>query len=122
MKSGYLDLIFTTAPPTDRGPDGQDPWKGISGTALFTEDGALLTGVRSHRLPAAGTGSAGGEPVAAALTDPESVRLLELDGIPPQAVEAEPPGNSREKVLNGPVPMSTQGKRVTARLDDAAAP
>ncbi|MGW7499138.1 trypsin-like peptidase domain-containing protein, partial [Streptomyces luteogriseus] len=99
MKSGYLDLSFTTAPPEGRGSGGQDPWQGISGTALFTQDGALLIGVQSQRLPAAGTGSAEAEPITVALEDPAFVGLLALDGVRPQAVRVELPGGDRSTPL-----------------------
>ncbi|MFI1441739.1 trypsin-like peptidase domain-containing protein, partial [Streptomyces fructofermentans] len=105
MKSGYLDLSFTTAPPEGRGPGGQDPWQGISGTALFTEDGALLVGVQSQRLPAAGTGSAEAEPIAAVLEDPAFVGLLTLDGVRPQAVAVELPGGDQSNPLPSVVPQ-----------------
>ncbi|MFF3969539.1 trypsin-like peptidase domain-containing protein, partial [Streptomyces rubiginosohelvolus] len=105
MKSGYLDLSFTTAPPEGRGPGGQDPWQGISGTALFTQDGTLLIGVQSQRLPAAGTGSAEAEPITVALEDPQFVSLLALDGVPPQAVAVELPGGDRGESLPSVVPQ-----------------
>ncbi|MEU1482564.1 hypothetical protein [Streptomyces sp. NPDC005752] len=105
MKSGYLDLSFTTAPPDVRGPDGQDPWQGISGTALFTQDGALLVGVQSQRLPAAGTGSAEAEPVTAALEDPEFRNCLALDGIRPETMAVDLPGSDRSGKLPSVVPQ-----------------
>ncbi|SOD66812.1 Trypsin-like peptidase domain-containing protein [Streptomyces zhaozhouensis] len=105
IKSGCLDLVFTTSPPTNRGPDGQDPWQGLSGTALFTQDGLFLVGVQSQRLPAAGTGSAEGEPIAVALEDPEFVRLVARDGIRPRAVAIEPPGADRGRMLSAVVPQ-----------------
>ncbi|MFD6027009.1 trypsin-like peptidase domain-containing protein, partial [Streptomyces griseoluteus] len=105
MKSGYLDLSFTTAPPQGRGPGGQDPWQGISGTALFTQDGALLVGVQSQRLPAAGTGSAEAEPITAVLEDPAFAGLLALDGVRPQAVAVELPGGDRGTPLPSVIPQ-----------------
>ncbi|HWM36784.1 MAG TPA: trypsin-like peptidase domain-containing protein, partial [Streptomyces sp.] len=105
MKSGLLDLTFTTAPPAENGPDGQDSWQGISGTALFTQEGRLLIGVQAHRLPAAGTGSAEAEPVAEALKDPEFVRLLVLNGVRPQTVPVEPSGPEPANLLRAVMPQ-----------------
>ncbi|MBM7438592.1 trypsin-like peptidase domain-containing protein [Streptomyces sp. HB132] len=105
MKSGFLDLSFTTAPPANRGPDGKDPWLGISGTALFTQDGALLIGVQSQRLPAAGTGSAEAEPITAALEDPEFRDRLALDGIRPEAMAVDLPGSDRSGTLPAVIPQ-----------------
>ncbi|MGW5481845.1 hypothetical protein ACWESX_36225, partial [Streptomyces sp. NPDC004008] len=85
MKSGLLDLTFTTGAPAAKGPDGQDPWQGVSGAALFAHGSGLLVGVQAHRLPAAGTGSAEAEPVARALGDPQFRRLLTRNGVRPHA-------------------------------------
>ncbi|MEU5374274.1 trypsin-like peptidase domain-containing protein, partial [Streptomyces sp. NPDC005968] len=107
MKSGLLDLTFTTSPPAEKGPDGQDAWQGISGTALFTltQDGSLLVGVQAHRLPAAGTGSAEAEPIAEALKDPEFARLLALNGVRPQALAVDPPGHDPKNLLQAVIPQ-----------------
>ncbi len=93
MKSGLLDLSFTTAPPAAKGPDGQDPWQGLSGAALFAQHGGLLIGVQAQRLPAAGTGAAEAEPVTAALKDPAFARLLTSEGVRPHAVPIGLPGH-----------------------------
>ncbi|MEV5736657.1 hypothetical protein AB0L38_25825, partial [Streptomyces sp. NPDC052292] len=107
MKSGLLDLTFTTSPPAEKGPDGQDAWQGISGTALFTltRDGSLLVGVQAHRLPAAGTGSAEAEPIVAALKDPEFARLLALNGVRSQALAVDPPGHDPKSLLQAVIPQ-----------------
>ncbi|MGV9642295.1 hypothetical protein ACWDSB_13810, partial [Streptomyces sp. NPDC003514] len=107
MKSGLLDLTFTTSAPAEKGPDGQDAWQGISGTALFalTRDGSLLVGVQAHRLPAAGTGSAEAEPIVVALKDPEFARLLALNGVRPQAVAIDPPGHDPTSLLQAVIPQ-----------------
>ncbi|MFE7890659.1 hypothetical protein ACFU0Z_08255, partial [Streptomyces sp. NPDC057412] len=107
VKSGLLDLTFTTSAPAEKGPDGQDAWQGISGTALFalTRGGSLLVGVQAHRLPAAGTGSAEAEPMAAALKDPEFARVLALNGVRPQAVAIDPPGHDPKSLLQAVIPQ-----------------
>ncbi|MGW2296668.1 hypothetical protein ACWCO7_19755, partial [Streptomyces violaceorubidus] len=92
MKSRLLDLTFTTAAPAAQGPDGQDPWQGVSGTALFAHDTGLLVGVQAHRLPAAGTGGAEAEPVAPALKDPQLRRELLRAGVRPHAEPVALPG------------------------------
>ena len=115
IKSGLLDLTFTTAPPAAEGPDGQDPWQGISGTALFTQDGSLLIGVQAHRLPAAGTGSAEAEPIAEALNSPQFVQLLAAHGVRPQAIQV----HQQELIAEQPRPLvSVQ----TARTERSFAP
>ncbi|MEV7996108.1 trypsin-like peptidase domain-containing protein, partial [Streptomyces sp. NPDC086077] len=91
MKSGYLDLTITTSPPTERGPGGQDAWKGISGMALFTQQGVLI-GVQTHRLPAAGSGSAEGESLATALADPAFTDILRQNRVRPEPVQVEASG------------------------------
>ncbi|MGW2064148.1 trypsin-like peptidase domain-containing protein [Streptomyces sp. NPDC001937] len=91
MKSGYLDLTITTSPPTEKGPGGQDAWKGISGMALFTQQGVLI-GVQTHRLPAAGTGSAEGESLATALADPAFTEILRQNRVRPEPVQVEASG------------------------------
>ncbi|MFK0067022.1 hypothetical protein ACIQTB_14180, partial [Streptomyces sp. NPDC091046] len=104
MKSRLLDLTITTAPPAAKGPDGQDPWQGVSGTALFAHDTGLLVGVQAHRLPAAGTGGAEAEPVAPALKDPQFRRLLLRAGVRPHAepvaLPGQEPGSRLRSVLS----------------------
>ncbi|WP_252778849.1 trypsin-like peptidase domain-containing protein, partial [Actinoallomurus rhizosphaericola] len=102
IKSGLLDLTFITAPPRENGPDGPDPWVGISGAALFAKGGFLI-GVQTHRLPAAGTGSAEAESVAAALNDPEFARLLALNGVKTQAAQVSPPEHEPQNPLRSVV-------------------
>ncbi|MET9366962.1 trypsin-like peptidase domain-containing protein, partial [Streptomyces griseoflavus] len=103
LKSGYLDLTITTSPPAEKGPGGQDAWKGISGMALFTQQGVLI-GVQTHRLPAAGTGSAEGESLATALADPAFTDLLRQHRVrtEPMQVEASgrEPGRRLRSVLS----------------------
>ncbi|MFE6713161.1 hypothetical protein [Streptomyces sp. NPDC057695] len=81
LKSRLLDLSYSTTPPLLPGPKAPDPWKGLSGAALFTRDSGLLIGVQAHRLPAAGIGGAEAEPVADALDDPDFCRRLALGGV-----------------------------------------
>ncbi|MCF6524258.1 trypsin-like peptidase domain-containing protein, partial [Streptomyces sp. JJ36] len=94
LKSGLLDLSVTSAPPVERSGNGPDPWSGMSGAALFVEDGAVLVGVQGSRLPAAGSRSAEAEPVTAALADPEFRGLLAREGVPPAPVPVEVPGTA----------------------------
>ncbi|MGW4550248.1 trypsin-like peptidase domain-containing protein, partial [Streptomyces violaceorubidus] len=98
MKSGYLDLTITTAPPTEKGPDGQDAWKGISGMALFTQQGVLI-GVQTHRLPTAGTGSAEGESLATALANPAFIDILRQNRVRPVPVQVEASGRETGRRL-----------------------
>ncbi|MEU9121088.1 trypsin-like peptidase domain-containing protein [Streptomyces sp. NPDC048506] len=102
LKSGLLDLTVITAPPQDR---TSDPWKGMSGAALFTEDGRLLIGVQAQRLPAAGTGSAEAEPITRALQDPQFEDILLLNGVPPRSVQIEPPGKPPGNPLRAVLPQ-----------------
>ena len=99
MKSGLLDLTFTTAAPVARAPGGPDPWQGFSGTALFAQDGGLLVAVQAQRLPAAGTSSAEAESVAVALRDPEFRSLLVSNGIRAQAVPVTLAGHEPQNRL-----------------------
>ncbi|MFJ8864088.1 hypothetical protein ACIRD8_37560 [Streptomyces sp. NPDC102451] len=91
MKSGLLDLTIMSAPPPERA-DGKDPWKGISGTALFGPDGHLI-GVQAQRLTAAGTSSADAESVAKALDDPEFARLLGENLVNAHAMQLDLPND-----------------------------
>ncbi len=89
LKSGLLDLTIVTAPPQDR---TIEPWQGMSGAAVFTDDGRFLIGVQAERLPVAGTGSAQAEPIARVFTDPDFEEALLDDGVRPHTVHIDPPG------------------------------
>ncbi|SFT21680.1 serine protease, partial [Streptomyces sp. ok210] len=92
MKSGQLDLTITTALPVDS--ETEDPWKGISGTTLFTKDSGLLIGVQARRLPAAGTGSVEAESIADAIEDPNFRKLLVSNGVPTHPATVELSGQT----------------------------
>ncbi|MFD5110747.1 MULTISPECIES: trypsin-like peptidase domain-containing protein [unclassified Streptomyces] len=102
LKSGLLDLSFTTSPPLASKPD---PWKGISGAALFVQNGALLVGVQASRLPAGGTSSAEAEPIAEALKDQEFVDHLVMNGVRPHPVLVDPPGQMSRTLLRAVIPQ-----------------
>jgi hypothetical protein len=96
LKSGLLDLSFSTSPPLPEAAGMPDPWLGISGAAVFVSvrgnGSGLLVGVQGSRLPAAGTGSAEAEAVSEALRDPDFVDHLVRDGVRPQPIPVDAPG------------------------------
>ncbi|MFF2406634.1 trypsin-like peptidase domain-containing protein [Streptomyces sp. NPDC058092] len=99
MKSELLDLTFTTVPPTEPARGKPDPWRGISGAALFADGSGLLIGVQAQRLPAAGTNSAEAEPISAALDDPEFCSVLAHSGVPSWAEPVGLPGGDTRSPL-----------------------
>ncbi|MFF2301835.1 hypothetical protein ACFVVP_04935, partial [Streptomyces sp. NPDC058128] len=107
MKSRLLDLAYSTTAPLLPGPRDPDPWKGLSGAALFTRDSGLLIAVQAHRLPAAGISGAEAEPVADALDDPDFCRRLALGGVRyeprPVTLDDEPP--EPEALLRAVIPQ-----------------
>ncbi|MFB7410311.1 hypothetical protein ACFCZ2_24315 [Streptomyces sp. NPDC056202] len=107
MKSRLLDLAYSTTAPLLPGPRDPDPWKGLSGAALFTRDSGLLIAVQAHRLPAAGISGAEAEPVADALDDPDFRRRLALGGVRyeprPVTLDDEPP--EPEALLRAVIPQ-----------------
>jgi len=76
-KSGLLDLNITTAAPRDA---EDNPWRGFSGAAVFSEDGHLI-GVVSRRLPRAGTSSADASNIVLAFDQPGFREALAADGL-----------------------------------------
>ncbi|WP_393058751.1 trypsin-like peptidase domain-containing protein [Streptomyces sp. LN549] len=99
MKSGMLDLTFTTTPPREPARGMPDPWLGMSGAALFAEDSGTLIAVQAQRLPAAGTNSAEAEPIAAALADPEFCAVLARNGVPSWTVPVHLPQDAEQGPL-----------------------
>ncbi|MFB7240124.1 hypothetical protein ACFCXK_35725 [Streptomyces sp. NPDC056269] len=107
MKSRLLDLAYSSTAPLLPGPRDPDPWKGLSGAALFTRDSGLLIAVQAHRLPAAGISGAEAEPVADALDDPDFCRRLALGGVryEPRAVTLDDEPPEPEALLRAVIPQ-----------------
>ncbi|MFE7354477.1 trypsin-like peptidase domain-containing protein [Streptomyces sp. NPDC057543] len=105
MKSELLDLTFTTVPPAEPARGRPDPWRGISGAALFADGSGLLIGVQAQRLPAAGTNSAEAEPISAALDDPEFCSVLARNGVPSWGEPVGLPGGDARSPLRAVIPQ-----------------
>ncbi|MFJ2092073.1 trypsin-like peptidase domain-containing protein [Streptomyces sp. NPDC087901] len=114
MKSGLLDLTFTTTPPREPARGMPDPWLGMSGAALFAEDSGTLIAVQAQRLPAAGTNSAEAEPIATALADPEFCAALARHGVPSWTVPVSLPHEDEQGPLRAVI---SQGELIDGLPD-----